>query len=167
MRSVVSREFTVDGRLGVRRFDRFFPLRQDEPGKKLEAGHEIEGKGQKMCAITDKPFEEASRGMGRREGKKHMQDSVKDKEVVTPPRKYVRDESEEVMKGIRVGDVQVLVKAPSRPLPAKYAPGARESAFIWICCVESDSSHSHVDAMRRRGKTPNYAWPSGRKGCPV
>ena len=59
---------------------------------------------------------------------------------MTPPRKKVRDEAEEVMKGtrkapptkypptVRVGDGQVPVKAPPRPLPVKYAPGVRESA---------------------------------------
>ena len=54
--------------------------------------------------------------------------------------KKARDEAEEVMKGIRkapptkyppavrVGDEQVLVKAPLRALPVKHAPGVWESA---------------------------------------
>ena len=73
-----------------------------------------------MC-ITDKPFQETKEERWEDVRAKRLQDSGKYNEVVTPPRKIVRDEAEEVMKGIRkapptkcpppvsVGDEQVLV----------------------------------------------------------
>ena len=51
-----------DGRLGVRRFDRFYPIRQDESDKDRQGNwkhawpYYAKGNGQKGCAITDKPF---------------------------------------------------------------------------------------------------------------
>ena len=57
-----------DGRLGVRRFDRFFPVRQDEPCKDRQGNwkrawlFDLKGKGQTHCAITDKFVEESSEG---------------------------------------------------------------------------------------------------------
>ena len=56
------RRVHCEGRLGVRRFDRFCPPRQDEPdqdrqGNWKQAGqHCIKGKGQKVCAMTEKPW---------------------------------------------------------------------------------------------------------------
>ena len=87
-----------------------------------------------------------------------MQESVKDKEVVTPPRKKVRDEAEELMKGIRrapptkyppdvrVGDEHVLVKAPPRLPQVRHALEygnrhhldftRRERLRQLVCCSE-------------------------------
>ena len=63
-----TRRVYCDGRHGVRRFERFFPKRQDEPyqdkqGKWKQAWpYYVKGHGPKVCAITDKPVEESSEG---------------------------------------------------------------------------------------------------------
>ena len=63
--------------------------------------HYAKGNGRTVCDFTDKPCEEEKEERWKEVRAKKMQDAVKDKEVVTPPRKKVRDEAEEVMKGTR------------------------------------------------------------------
>ena len=96
--------------------------------------HHVEGNPQRVGAITDTHVVETMEERWEDARAEIMQDSVKDKKVVTPPLKKVRYEAEEVMKGIRkapstkcppairVGDEQVPVKAPPRPLLVKHAP---------------------------------------------
>ena len=58
-----------------------------------------------MCVITDKPFDESSEERWEDARAKSMQEA-EDREVVTPPRKKVREEVEEIQKSLR--------KAPPR-----------------------------------------------------
>ena len=77
-----------------------------------------------------------------------MQDAVGDREVLTPPRKKVREEAEELPKGIRkapptklplamrVGEVQVPVKVPPQ---RKQPPLVKHAAGVWDAASGSDS----------------------------
>ena len=49
-----------------------------------------------MSAITDKPVEDSEEARWEDMKTKRMQDAVKDREVLTPPRKKVREEEEEI-----------------------------------------------------------------------
>ena len=110
-------------------------------GNKL--GHITRKEMSKQCATSRTSLVKKTRKRdGKRVRAKTMQDSVK--EVVTPPRKKARDEAEEVMKGTRKQRrfevVQVLVKAPPRPL-AVMTPvvfdaddGKRHTRDLWIEC---------------------------------
>ena len=116
-----------------------------------------EGGGAKLCkaggavprqarileaSLAHKPPEEARDERWEDVRATAMQDSVKATELVTPPWKKVRDEAEEVVKGIHkappttfspiigVGDVQVPVRVPPPPLPVKHAPGVRKSNHL-------------------------------------
>ena len=81
-------------RLGVRRFDTFFPIEQVEPnndrqgiGNKL--GHIIfYNSGEKECAIKDnKPFEETREEDGMEDVRTKNVGKMKDREALTPPKK--------------------------------------------------------------------------------
>ena len=62
------RRVYCDGRLGVRRFDCFFSIKQDKPYQDRQGNwkqawpHYVKGNEQKVCAITDKFVEEPSEG---------------------------------------------------------------------------------------------------------
>ena len=66
----------------------------------------------KARAITDKPLEETE-GDRWEDARANMQDGVKDREVVTPLRKNVKEVVEEMSKGIR------------KALPTKFPPTMR------------------------------------------
>ena len=75
----------------VQRYNKFVPTKQEEPHKDRQGNwkeawpHYVKSNGQKVCVITERPFEEI-----KEDSAKRLQDGVKDKEVVTPPRQKVK-----------------------------------------------------------------------------
>ena len=77
----------------MQRYGKLFPIRKKEPYKDRQGNwkqtrpHYVKVHGQKVCAITDKYLEETKEETWEDARAKRMQDSVKEKEVVTLPRK--------------------------------------------------------------------------------
>ena len=71
----------------------FFTIKQEEPYKDRQGNwkqvwsHDVEGNGQKVCAITGKLFEETKEHRWQVVRTQRMQKTMKDREVLTPTRK--------------------------------------------------------------------------------
>ena len=113
-----------------------------------------------VCAITDKPCEEAKDEILEDVRAKRMQDAVKKKEVVPPPRNKVRDEAEKVKQGTaykRFSKCQSWRSAGScRSTTATSSSQACSKSagrgIMRILCVERNSADTDVDPERRRGR---------------
>ena len=136
------RRVYCERRLGVRRFDRCFPTRHDEPYKDRQ-GH------WKQLWPAPKAHRQALwrikwSQMGMWAGKKECKMGAKHREVLTAPRKKAREEADEMTQGILkapttkfppttgVGDVQIKVRV---------LPQRKKSALDQACCRECGRRH--------------------------
>ena len=140
-------------RLCVRRYDKFFPTKQEKSFKDRRgigaSLATVKGNWQKGVWNQDKRVEEAKEDRREEARAKRMEDGVKDREVVTPPRKEVREVEEEMSKRNsqraanevpandedgRRGDAsnsaasEKAATCVAAALPVTYAPGARQSS---------------------------------------
>ena len=138
--------------LGVRRFDRFFPTRQDELCQDRQGNWKrawpchVKGKKKtgKRCVPSQTSLvnSQVKKG-GKTCGQKECNRWQKNREVLTPPREKVREEVEEILNGVRtvptkfppttmrVGDVPVQIKGPpqrKQPQLVKHDAGVWEAA---------------------------------------
>ena len=82
------------------------------------------GKKCVCVCVTDKPFEESSEGEREEVRGKRMQEVVKNREVLTRPGKKVREEVEEMPKGIRKAP-------PTKFLPTMMGVHRQHSQTVW------------------------------------
>ena len=77
----------------------FAPNRQEEPREDRQGNwkqawpQKVKCNGQKVCAITNSPFEETNEEGREDVWAKRMQEGAKDRKVLTPPRKKGRKQS--------------------------------------------------------------------------
>ena len=137
----------------------------------------VKGNGQQVCAITDKPCDEAS------EERRDVR-VAKEREVLTPPGKKVEEEVEEMSRVIRTSAAHEVPaddeggrSAMSREgTAAKKTAGAGRACCrtvgggTWLRRVKGNSAVSDVDQKRRRGKHDKFknSGPFGkRESCDV
>ena len=96
-----------------------------------------------MCVITDKPFDESSEERWEDARAKNMQEVAEDREVVTPPRKKVSEEVEEIQKVFekRRHDDEGGGRASTsqRTAARKQPPLSKHAAGVWEAASASDA----------------------------
>ena len=96
-----------------------------------------------MCAITDKPFEESSEERWEDARAKSMPEVAEDREVVTPPRKKVSEELEEIQKVFekRRHDDEGGRRASTsqRTAAREQPPLSKDAAGVWEAASGSDA----------------------------
>ena len=155
-RKVAMEEFFLPKNESAYGVDHLFPIRQGEPNKD-RLGHRRQAS--KVCAITDKLVEDSEEERWKDVRTNRLQDAAQDREVLAPPRKKVREEVEEMPKGVRrawptkfpptlrVGDVPVHVKVPPQ---RQQPPLVEHAAAVW------EAASTCSDAWRTT--PPTWMW---------
>ena len=125
----------------MRRFCRFFLVRQDEPCK---TGKEVgsltvqrqKGNGQKCVPSLTSPLKNQATENGKICAQKRMQEVAKDREVLTPPRK-------KVLEGVEERESKRYPKSAADKVPANDEGGRGVNTSQRTTAKTSGIRHHH------------------------